>query len=247
MAKFIKKSDHLEEAYKEKSGAGAIGIIWAVLALLGSVAFFANSNVIGGAVCGVLFLICLIIALFGSINSKDKDIIAAGIQGESATTRVLERLPDNYTVIQDVFVTYDGKTSEIDNIVVGKSGVFVIESKNHNGRIVGDFEDKNWVQHKVGRGGTPYSEEFYSPAKQVGTHVYRVAKYLRSNGVHAYINKVVYFSNPAAVLSLYGDSGDTAVFACRTNGGLDMLEFIKSGDENLPPAEINKIISLLTK
>ena len=104
----------------------------------------------------MLIISLCICVVEGDSEHTNMDILVSGINGERIAAKVLAALPDSYTVFQDVEVTYDGKVSEIDNIVVGKSGVFIVEVKNHNGNITGDCEDTYWIQHKVGRGGTPY-------------------------------------------------------------------------------------------
>ena len=57
-----------------------------------------------------------------------------GAEGECRTARVLNSLPDEYVVYHDFHVRRsDGRRENwnIDHIVLGPSGVFVIDSKNH--------------------------------------------------------------------------------------------------------------------
>ena len=176
MAKVIRKGKDLEQEYisefhKKKSGIKAYLIYLAaaaafLLAMYSSAAggnktteFFFKPCFIGLAVVAVIWLI-IYLANRDRGSDVKKNILAAGIEGEKQTANLLSFLPKDYTVYQDVRVPFKGKTSEVDNIVVGKKGVFIIETKNLNGDISGRIEDTYWTQTKVGRGGTPYSSEF---------------------------------------------------------------------------------------
>ncbi len=247
MANIVKKSEELEEKLKKakKSRASsyakllAIFIVAAALLIAGLVKF---DSFIVLAGTGIFFVgaVYLVIVLKG----RDKAaIIEAGLEGENMTERLLERLPDSYTVFKNAHITYDGKMSEVDNIVVGKGGVFIIESKNHRGRIVGNMTDTNWEQTKIGRGGTPYTKTFYSPVRQISTHIYRLAHYLRENGADVYVNGIVYFSNPEAEVVKYGYLDDIAVYSFYEQR--DMLSFITKNFNDISDKDVKKVIELL--
>jgi len=197
-------------------------------------------------VCFVMALMVAACVYLSDNISKyvDTDILISGIQGERITTQVLAALPDGYTVFQNVMVTYNNKKSEIDNIVVGKSGVFIIEVKNHNGHIIGDINDIFWIQQKVGRGGTPYANSMCNPVKQIGTHIYRLANYLRQNGVNTYIEGMVYFANKACLLSLTGTSA-ISVYSSSERGEEQLCSRILSGNHKLDFRDINYICKLI--
>jgi hypothetical protein len=123
----------------------------------------------------------------GGLYTKKAKILKSGIDGERKTQAVFSALPDTCTVISDLAITAEGKQSQIDNVVVAPTGIFVIEVKNMNGDIVGNGEDKQLSQHKIGRKCGEYSKTFYNPIKQVGTHVYRLKSLLRENGLNAWV------------------------------------------------------------
>lgn len=57
-------------------------------------------------------------------------------------------LPKNfYTVYDDLLIETNGKTHQIDHLVISQFGVFVIENKAYSGVITGDKYDKVWVRH----------------------------------------------------------------------------------------------------
>jgi Nuclease-related domain len=52
-----------------------------------------------------------------------------GIQGESAVAELLQSLPNDYFLLNDVVLP--GHSGNIDHVVIGPCGVVVIETKNH--------------------------------------------------------------------------------------------------------------------
>lgn len=62
-----------------------------------------------------------------------------GMIGESSVRHKLSKLdPKQYKVLHDLIIQRaDGKTSQIDHVVISRYGVFVIETKNYTGWIVG--------------------------------------------------------------------------------------------------------------
>lgn len=263
MAKIIKKGNQLEEEYyaikQERVDKIAKNVrAFCKLAFVSFVIYGASitASVIADifsiafiplTMClGFVLLIAASVYLAYYISESDTDILVAGINGERIATKVLSTLPDSYTVFQNVIVTYDNKKSEIDNIVVGRSGVFIVEVKNHNSHIEGDLKDIYWTQHKVGRGGTPYTDEMYSPVRQVGTQIYCLANYLRQNGVNTYIEGMVYFVNKACLLSLTGNS-DISVYSSADRNEDRLCRQILLGNHNLDLRSINHICKLISQ
>lgn len=170
-----------------------------------------------------------------------------GYKGEKNTLDLLAELPDDYYILNNVMVQVKGKESELDNIIVSPNGVMVLEVKNHNGSIHGDAEDKHWTQHKVGRKGTPYSKQMYSPIKQVGTHTWRLSQFLKANGFHVWVDNAVYFANPETdvIISNLSES-KTPVFSYDTSD--ELLDYLqKEKRKKLSEENIQKIVELLNK
>ncbi|MCM1144415.1 MAG: NERD domain-containing protein [Blautia sp.] len=265
MAKIIKKGRQLEEKYlaieQERNNRSEEAVkkfckfaicsivIWSIFAVISVVIDIFSITLIVITIC---LEIGLIIALFGHMNidilsdTTDTDILASGISGERIATKILSKLPDGYTIFQNVTINYDGKTSEIDNIVVGRSGVFIVETKNHNGSIAGNYEEAYWTQYKVGRGGTPYEKEIYSPIKQVGTHIYRLANYLRQSGANTYIEGMVYFTHEECEVRITG-SGPISVYTSFNNDEALLYRRILEGEHRLSIESIKHICKLLSQ
>lgn len=104
-----------------------------VAAILGA-AFWAfaasQSYTFGPWVAGMILLIGFVKAI-----SEPSHVRAWGIgaAGERITERALERLPDGYQVLHDRRIP--GTRANIDHIVVGPGGVFVVESKRMRGKL----------------------------------------------------------------------------------------------------------------
>lgn len=125
----------------------------------------------------------------------------AGTKGEEIALAILSQLPDYYYIFNDLKVpnSNSGKGfTAIDYVVVGKSGIYVVEVKNINGRIVGGENDSNWTVHKVGRKGGAYSSSIRNPIKQVKGQVYALKQHLNAKGNNCWIQ---------GVLLLTGQSG----------------------------------------
>ncbi len=87
------------------------------------------------------------------------------------------------------------KTTEIDGLMIHRKGLFVFESKNYTGTIIGEDEDHRWKQVYYYRdsGNVKQINEFYNPIKQNKGHVFHLNKFVgRSN---TYPISVVVFSD----------------------------------------------------
>lgn len=76
-----------------------------------------------------------------------------GAQGEFAVHRTLKSLPDEFIVFHDFHAVdpVTGKPAKwnIDHIVVGPTGVFVIGAKNYGHRVVQSAEKNRFTRHNV--------------------------------------------------------------------------------------------------
>lgn len=203
MAKIHKGHNHLKEKARTN-------LLLSILFILPSVMYFYAFIVHRFHFEGFYHLLGIVPAMIGFSFFRKYSSLKSGIEGESAATNALSSLPSSYEVFSTVQIPTKNKLAEIDNIVVGENGIFVIEVKNHNGTIVGSEEDRSWTQHKVGQKGGEYSSKMNNPVKQVRWQVHQLAEYLRKNGVNLWIEGAVYFSNPR--VSLRVSTNRTPVF-----------------------------------
>lgn len=132
----------------------------------------------------VLFIIAGLIWLF-ACHGIDKirhpeEWIDEGKSGEQIIYRTLIDqiyVPENQ-ILRNVYVpTADGKTSEIDLLVVSKKGLLVFECKNYAGNVYGDAQRNKWIQY-LGK----KKSYFYNPFMQNRSHVKHLKKYLEAYG-----------------------------------------------------------------
>lgn len=109
-----------------------------IMGLIAVVLLLKNSRAAGLTGLGVLLLLLLLYTLpdliEGSIDRKLKEERRAirGAQAEEQVGALLEALPEDYYVLNDVFCPY----GNIDHIVISKTGgVFLIETKSHHGTV----------------------------------------------------------------------------------------------------------------
>lgn len=132
----------------------------------------------------ILFIIGFIIWLFPG-HGLDKMLHPEewkdqGSSGERVIYRTLVNqihVPEDQ-ILRNVYVpTEDGKTSEIDLLVVSKKGLLVFECKNYAGNIYGDAKRNKWIQY-LGK----KKSFFYNPFMQNRSHVKHLKKYLEQYG-----------------------------------------------------------------
>ena len=122
--------------------AGLVGI--AALALLGGYALGTVSPIRGlplgwGLVIDALLL--LLIWLIGKwatdkIDEVDRERMSwrKGAAGEALVASTLDELPNNFVVINDVSKRF----GNIDHVVIGPTGVYVVDAKNWKGTVKAD-------------------------------------------------------------------------------------------------------------
>lgn len=113
-----------------------------------------------------------------------------GYIGEQRVNKLLLKLGEGYTVFHDLYVEKEeGRTTQIDHVVVSKYGIFVIETKNYTGWIFGNEQQKNWTQ-------TIYKnrQSFYNPILQNRTHIKALQRYLN---LESGIQSIIVFSDSA--------------------------------------------------
>lgn len=183
----------------------------------------------------------------GVINLNKAAIYKSGLVGEATSENVLSNLPDDYYVFPSIEIEFEGKKSQIDHLVVGPTGVFIIESKNVNGYIVGSEDDRDITIHKVGQKGGQYQSTMYNPTKQVATHVYRTSGYLKEQGINTWVQGMVYFTNPASTVHL--ESKKIPVFSENEDGGREIYNYILNYENkrDLDEKEISRVVNAIER
>jgi len=124
-----------------------------------------------------------------------------GATGEESISEVLDNLKNDYLVISDVLLP--GNKGNIDHIIIGKNGIFVIETKSHKGHII--CEGDHWIQQKIGRRGTLYEPYIGSPSKQIKRNAIALRDFFKENFPklsHIWIDCIVVFTNETTTIEL---------------------------------------------
>lgn len=131
----------------------------------------------------VLFLSVMMMMVF-IMRFSGRSKHRKGSIGEKIVKNQLSKLDrTKYKVFHDLYIPKnDGGTAQIDHLVLSKYGVFVIETKNFNGRIMGEESEQNWTQRTFKR-----EETFYNPVWQNEGHINALKEFSGDvNGIKYY-------------------------------------------------------------
>ncbi|MBD5518691.1 MAG: DNA-binding protein [Lachnospiraceae bacterium] len=139
-----------------------------------------------------------------------KTIFDAGKYGEYLTYKKLKEYEsDGGKFLFNCYIPKeDGKTTEIDVLLIHSTGIFVIESKNYSGWIFGSENSKTWTQTLRRGNGKVRKEHFYNPIMQNNTHV----KWLKEIvGTNIPIYSLIAFSERCTLKDITVESSDVVV------------------------------------
>lgn len=133
--------------------------------------------------------------------------------GEALVKENLQRLSDNYYLINDIMLPES--YGNIDHVILGPNGIFVVESKNYGGEIICNGDE--WHRHYKGgltisMRGRPYWKPpreygIGSPSKQVKRNAVKLKQFIESQKIFKkslklWIEGIVVFTNPNVYLRL---------------------------------------------
>ncbi len=248
MARIIKRSDDpLMLKSRRYNGISIFGLsVMLIGVILFAVFLFTDINFehTAGA---IFFLIIAVGFIVWRLFRKQAKILGAGVTGESDVYKLLAKLPDEYTVFCNIHITYEGRTNELDFVVVGPTGVTVVETKNRKGNIIGSYDEKYWTQRKLSKNGRYNDARFYSPIRQVAGQIYKLAALLKAAGTKTYVHGAAYFASPESTVIITGDMDKIPVFCKEDSGEEKLLRYIASRDTHLTAEQTEKIVNLLER
>lgn len=112
-----------------------------------------------------------------------------GIKGEDFVIETLRNLDDSYCLFNDVRLD----NGNIDHIVLGSNGIFVIETKNYSGEITCNGD--SWTQRK-----NLLEYDIRSPSKQLKYNAWKLKNILKNQKL--WVNEILVFTNPDATLEM---------------------------------------------
>ncbi len=117
--------------------------------------------------------------------------------------------------------TINGKTTEIDFLMIHETGIYVFEIKHYKGTIYGKIEDKIWTQYfRTSRNNT-----FVNPVEQNRYHIDAISKLYPAVPIYSY----VVFTNPVCELKIQNTTSEITVCNLR-----DLLFFVNYKINSLP-------------
>jgi hypothetical protein len=109
----------------------------------------------------------------------------------------LAYLPITYTAFNQVLVPYGKRYRELDLVVVGPNGIFVIEVKHYRGEITGTETDRTWRQCPCTYDSTNIdARELRNPVIQVMHGVRALRRYLAAHDIKTWVQGAVVMTHP---------------------------------------------------
>jgi hypothetical protein len=159
------------------------------------------------------------------MQTRRRSIYKTGLEGEERLrTHLRTILNDDHTALFNVPTNH----GDIDCVLLGPKGIYAIEVKNHKGIIT--YADNAWRQTKTGKGGTSYTGGLKNPSSQLFCNIAYLKKYLKRTELNQWINGLIVFTHPEAVLSIDGLKRIKAI-------KLDEIESVLSGNNTLSSEE----------
>ncbi len=141
-----------------------------------------------------------------ALGSRERDAqLVMGLSGERHVSQVLAReLSSDFVLVNGLKLPRGA--GDVDHLVVGPTGVFLLETKMMAGKIE-CAPDGTWHRTKVGRAGTYYEAYIGDPAAQVQRNIFAVRNCLRRRmpslfrGTPLWIEGLVVFAHPRTELT----------------------------------------------
>ncbi|WP_066297693.1 NERD domain-containing protein [Bacillus sp. FJAT-29937] len=141
------------------------------------------------------YLVFIVIILLIWLLKRNFATIKGSI-GERKVSKHLSTLdPNNYSLLNDLYIPKEnGQTTQIDHILLSHKGIFVIETKNYNGWILGSEKSQHWTQVIYKR-----KEKFYNPIWQNAGHIKALQEHLGDTVANVPIYSVIVFGTQATL------------------------------------------------
>ena len=133
----------------------------------------------------LLIFFLLLSIIFGLLKTQTK-----GVVGEKKVSSILSFLnKSKYRVINNIVLKAGERTTQIDHVVISDFGIFVIETKNYKGWILGGESSEYWTQVIFKR-----KERLYNPIRQNLGHIRALKNCLVEYPNLEYKSIIVFFS-----------------------------------------------------
>ena len=165
---------------------------------------------------------------------NSKRALKRGEEGENKVANVLNSDSSFHYLINNLVLLGNNDIShQIDHILINENGIFVIETKNYYGEIIGKEEDSFWTRSYFAK-GKKKTIKFHNPLKQNMSHIRSVMRLVgRDYPIYCF---VVFPQNNVDGLDIFN--------VCNLDSLLKRLNLIKS-DNPLSKEKIEKAYETL--
>lgn len=161
----------------------------------------------------------------------------SGLTGERAVVKnISDKLSSDYSIFNDVLLKDGKRSGNVDHIIVGPTGIFVMETKNNKGIVT--YDGYSW---KGIRG---------NPSQQAVSNTFRIKDILKDCEVFKekalYVNAVVLFTNSKINLKISKNPEWCKVFQIKKLTDSCLSDYIKNEPIRFSDKEITSIEQSLT-
>lgn len=250
MAKFVKIKSELKSNKNKAFLYAALSFLFSLLFFCAGVGLIAakllNKLEISAVYPIILLSFSFALIIITAVNRKKHSVLKSGVDGEKAAGQALKGLPKGYTVITNPVLYHRGSVNELDFVVVGKNGVFIVETKNYRGMIVGKTSQQSWKQIKQGKNGRTYEKEVKNPVNQACRQAKKMSRLLADLKITADIYPILYFADSNSEL-LITDDANSKVAVIKDEQGLLTYILRTEGKKTVKSDDITKIINVFKK
>jgi hypothetical protein len=165
--------------------------------LFGVILFVVSYRVLLTLSFGILEAVGLLLSLIPLaaffFYQRKYRIYNGGLQGEKSVVKHLSKtLSDDYYLLNDVYMR-NGGGGDIDHVVLGPNGVFVLETKNWSGKINCNGDD--WQR--------PGKHDMSSPSRQAKRNAAKIIHLIDSlRSLSIWVEGIVVFTNRNVKLNI---------------------------------------------
>jgi Nuclease-related domain len=176
--------------------------------------------------------------------SNREEVLSAGAEGEQiAASRFAARLNASWTM----FRGYRNRGGEIDQLLLGPTGLWAVEVKYHNATVLCD--DHQWVYRKYDNYGNLKEEDVItdkggrSPSQQLNAAANVLERFLKSRGHTITIRRVVLFTHSRSYVAYRGDATVDLV----TESADEVLDLMASTPGVLQQTQAGELEALIVR
>jgi len=136
----------------------------------------------------------VVLVLIGFTFWMNASSTRKGLEGEQSVAAELTYLNDEFLLLNDVMLP--GGRGNIDHILIGPTGVFVLETKNFSGKYV-CYGDRWFFQ------GVRQKYDISSVSVQAKNNANTLASLLQTSGFTVEVSPVIVFTHPSVQLWLH--------------------------------------------